>query len=60
VSLEEVAMPFGYHGNQPTASRAEGMRMAPGRRQWHLCWGTLIFKFFLISILSDLMVLMTT
>jgi hypothetical protein len=44
-----------------TTSRAGGMRMAPGRGQGHLCWWPLIFKKnFLISVLSDLSVLMTT
>ena len=43
-----------------TTSRAGGMRMAPGRARGHLCWWPLIFKFFLISVLSDLLVLMTT
>jgi len=44
-----------------TTSRAGGMRMAPGRGRDHLCWGPLIFKKnFLISVLSDLSVLMTT
>ena len=44
-----------------TTSRAGGMRMAPGRGRCHLCWWPLIFKKnFLISILSDLSVLMTT
>jgi len=27
-----------------TTSRAEGMRMAPGRGRGHLCWWALIFK----------------
>jgi hypothetical protein len=44
-----------------TTSRAGGMRMAPERSQGHLCWWSLIFKKnFLISVLSDLSVLMTT
>ena len=43
-----------------TSSRAEGMRMAPGRGRGHLCWWPLIFKKnFLISVLSDLSALMT-
>jgi hypothetical protein len=32
--------------------------MAPGRGRGHLCWWPLIFKNFLISVLSDLLVLM--
>ena len=43
-----------------TTSRAGGMRMAPGRGRSHLCWWPLIFKNFLISIISVLLVLMTT
>jgi len=44
-----------------TTSRAGSLRMAPGRGRSHLCWGSLIFKKnFLISVLSDLLVLMTT
>jgi hypothetical protein len=44
-----------------TTSRAGGMRMAPGRGRAHLCWWPLIFKKnFLISVLPDLSVLMTT
>jgi hypothetical protein len=34
--------------------------MAPGRSRGHLCWWPLIFKIFLISVLSDLLVLMST
>jgi len=34
--------------------------MAPGRGRGHLCWWSLIFKNFLTSVLSDLLVLMTT
>jgi hypothetical protein len=30
--------------------QAGGMRMAPGRGRGHLCWGALIFSFFLISV----------
>jgi len=48
-------------GESATTSRAGGMRMAPGRGRGHLCWGPLIFKKnFLIPVLSDLLVLMTT
>jgi hypothetical protein len=38
-----------------------GYEMAPGRGRGHLCWWPLIFKKnFLISVFSDLSVLMTT
>jgi len=47
-------------GESATTSRAGGMRMAPGRGRSHLCWWPLISKNFLISVLSDLLVLMTT
>jgi hypothetical protein len=43
-----------------TTSRAGGMRMAPGRGRDRLCWWPLILIFFLISVLSDLLVLMST
>jgi hypothetical protein len=44
-----------------TTSRAGSMRMAPGRGSGHLCWWSLIFKKnFLISVLSDLPVLIAT
>jgi hypothetical protein len=34
--------------------------MAPGRGRGLLCWWPLIFKIFFISVLSDLLVLMST
>jgi hypothetical protein len=44
-----------------TTSRAGIMRMASGRGLGQLCWWPLIYKKnFLISILSDLSILMTT
>ena len=55
-----------FDGNGPdpksaATTRAGGMRMAPGKGRGHLCWGPLIFKKnFLIPVLSDLLVFMTT
>jgi len=47
--------------NQRPPAELEDMRLAPGRGRGQLCWWPLIFKKnFLISILSDLSVLMTT
>ena len=37
-----------------TTSRAGGMRMAPGRGRGHLCWWSLIFKFFFTLDIQEL------
>jgi len=44
--LKRIVLPVmsGRPEKSATTSRAEGMRMTPGRGQSHLCWWPLIFN----------------
>jgi hypothetical protein len=59
VKILEESVNF-FDKKSATTSRAGGVRMFPGRGRGRFCWWPLIFNYFFISVLSDLLDLMTT